>query len=254
MRNVDLNHEKKRIISFIKDYMLSSGFSKGIIGISGGLDSSVVAALAVEALGKEKVTGVMMPYKKSNPNSLNDALLLASKIAFNYRIIDITPMVDSWFDNYEPEASKLRQGNYMARIRMTVLYDLSSKDNALVIGTGNFSELMTGYTTQYGDNACAFEPIGHLYKTEVRKLAKLLNIPSSIVDKHPSADLWKGQTDESELGISYCVLDQILHAFLEKKMSKEKMIESGFNSKDIDRVVDLYKKSEYKRNMPSCLK
>lgn len=253
MRSLDLQYEKDRITDFIRQYTSGAGFSRVVIGISGGLDSSVVAALAVEALGKENVFGIMMPYKKSNPDSLNDGLILAKKLQINYRITDITPMVDVWFDNYEPEADQLRRGNYMARIRMTVLYDLSVKEKGLVIGTGNRSELMAGYTTQYGDNACAFEPIGHLYKTEVRKLAALLPIPESIIKKQPSADLWGGQTDESELGISYHDLDEILFHIIDKKSSKEELKMIGYSEEQVTRVIRLYRNSEFKRIMPPCL-
>lgn len=254
MRKIDLTTEKQRIVAFIREYLGSCGCKKGIIGISGGVDSAVTAALSVEALSAENVLGLLLPYKRSNPRSIDDGLALVRTLAVPYRIIDITPMVDAWFDNNEPEASNLRRGNYMARIRMTVLYDISAKENGLVIGTGNFSELMTGYTTQYGDNACAFEPLGHLYKTEVRKLAQTLNIPDSIIAKQPSADLWANQTDEDELGISYQNLDEILYRMLEKKETKKEMTAGGINAQDIDRVKELYEKSRFKREMPPCLK
>ncbi len=254
MRQINLSKEKQKIIDFIREYLASCGSSKGIVGISGGIDSAVVAALSVEALGVENVLGLLLPYKRSNPKSIDDGLSLVKSLRIPYRIIDITPMVDAWFDNNEPDASKLRRGNYMARIRMTVLYDISAKEKGLVIGTGNFSELMSGYTTQYGDNACAFEPIGHLYKTEVSKLAETLNIPQSIIKKNPSADLWADQTDEDELGITYHALDEILYRMLEKQETKEKMIADGIPAKEVDKVKTLYQKSRFKREMPPCLK
>ena len=250
MRKISLDLEKEKIIGFIRDYVSSSGVRNGIVGISGGLDSAVTAALAAEALGKEHVKGLMLPYKKSNPDSLNDALTLADVLGIKHEIIDITPVVDSWFDNYEPEASQLRRGNFMARIRMSILYDISAKEDALVLGTGNLSELMIGYTTQYGDNACALEPIGHLYKTEVRKMADKINIPAKIINKEPSADLWQGQTDEGELGLTYSNIDTILYHYFEKDKSKEELVKAGLSPSDIDNVIKLHRKSHYKRELP----
>jgi len=150
-------------------YLKASGFSKYIIGISGGIDSALSATLAVKAIGKQNVLGVLMPYQSSNPQSLKDGLLLCDSLQIEHQIVDISPMVDAYFESREPMADSLRRGNWMARTRMCVLFDLSAKLRALVVGTSNQSELMTGYFTQYGDSACALEPIGQLYKTEVGK-------------------------------------------------------------------------------------
>ncbi|MBL7149296.1 MAG: NAD(+) synthase, partial [Candidatus Cloacimonetes bacterium] len=171
MRELNFQDEIKKITEFIKLQLIKAGFTKLIVGLSGGIDSSVTAALCVKAVGKENVFGVMLPYRKSHPNSLAHAKQVAKQLGIKYEIVDISSMVDAYFDKYVADADILRKGNRIARERMCVLYDLSAKYKALVAGTGNKSELMVGYCTQYGDNACAFEPIGHLYKTEVLKLA-----------------------------------------------------------------------------------
>ncbi len=253
MRKIEIENELDKITYFIKEYMNKSSKHKAVVGISGGLDSAVTACLATEALGTSNVFGVLMPYKQSSPKSLEDAQTLVTKINLKHEIIDTTPIVDSWFDNNEPEVSHLRKGNFIARIRMAILYDFSAKYNALVLGTGNLSELMLGYVTHYGDNACAFEPIGHLYKTEVKLLANILDVPHSIINKAPSADLWKGQTDEGELGLSYEVIDNILYYYFEKQNSKEMLIRSGFSEDDINKVINLYQSSKYKRHIPPTI-
>ena len=170
-----------------------------------------------------------MPYKAISSSSLDDGKLIADKLGVKYYIREIFLMVDSYFDKYEKDANALRRGNRMARERMCILYDLSAKENALVIGTGNKTELYFGYVTQFGDAACAIEPLGHLYKTEVLQLAKFLKIPSKIISKTPSADLWQGQTDEDELGIIYKIADEILYYILDEKLADEEIIEKGFS-------------------------
>lgn len=253
MRKLDLTAEIDNISGFIKRYADNSGLSNVIIGLSGGIDSSLSAALAVHALGKEHVFGVMLPYKNSSPDSYNDALSLATNLDIHYEKIEITPMVQSYFDKFQPDADKLRLGNWMARTRMCVLYDLSAKYKALVVGTSNQTELMLGYFTQHGDGACAFEPIGHLYKTEVWQMAALLNIPDKIICKTPTADLWPNQTDESEIGLKYSELDEILFALTEEHKDKDEIIKLGFTGDKVDRVIDLMAKSEFKRQLPPLI-
>ncbi|MEA3475133.1 MAG: NAD+ synthase [Candidatus Cloacimonadota bacterium] len=253
MRKINIAKEKNRIISFIKKYVHNSGFKKGIIGLSGGLDSSVSAYLTVEALGKENVIGILMPYKTISSQSLEDGKLIAENLSIKYYIREISPMVDSYFDKYEKDANVLRRGNRMARERMCILYDLSAKESALVIGTGNKTEIYLGYVTQFGDSACAIEPLGHLYKTEVLEIAKFLNIPSQIINKTPSADLWQGQTDEDELGIKYEVADEILYFILDEKLSNEEIMKKGFSIDEIVHIKNLMEKSEFKRRMPLLL-
>lgn len=253
MRSIDLLKEKERIIGFIGDYVTGAKKENVILGLSGGIDSAVIAALSVAALGKENVYAIILPYRTSNPLNVQDADKLAGQLGIHQRTIDITPYVDTYYETNAPEASILRKGNFMARIRMCILYDLSVEQDALVIGTGNRTELLTGYTTQYGDNACAFEPIGHLYKTEVRKLASLLNIPEDIISKKPSADLWEGQTDEDEIGLSYEKLDEILHLMFDQRKDIEEIISNGFHKEEVKLVNGLYKGSEFKRRLPQLI-
>ena len=249
MREISLNKQIELIVKFIQAQLSSAGFSKLIVGLSGGIDSSVTASLCVKAVGKENVFGVMLPYRKSHPNSLNDAVKVAEVLGIKHELIDISPMVDTYFERYATDADILRKGNRMARERMCVLYDLSAKYKALVAGTGNLSELMIGYCTQYGDNACAFEPIGHLYKTEIYQMAEILSIPESVINKKPTADLWEGQTDEEEMGIIYFELDEILYQMLDKKISENDLI-SAFGEEKIKKVQRMIQTSEFKRNMP----
>jgi NAD+ synthase len=254
MRELNLDDEITRIIVFIKGELAKVGYNKILVGLSGGIDSSVVAALCVKTIGKENVIGVMMPYRESHPDSLAHAKEVAVMLEIQYDIINISPMVDSYFEKYAPDADFLRRGNRIARERMCVLYDLSAKYKARVAGTGNKSELMVGYCTQYGDNACAFETIGHLYKNEVRKIAKILNISQEIINKNPSADLWENQTDEVEMGISYSRLDEILYNLIDLKKSEKKIKELGFSQDEIGKVQRMIKNSEFKRRIPPTIK
>ena len=233
--------------------MPKSGFNKIVIGLSGGIDSALGAALAVRALGKDNVIAVMMPYKSSHPDSLNHAKLLAKELDISYHIIDITPMVDAYFDNYAQDTDVLRKGNFMARTRMCVLYDFSAKNKALVLGTSNKSEIYANYCTQYGDSACAFEPFAHLYKREVWEISKHLNVPQQILDKKPTADLWEGQTDEQELGIDYTTLDKILYQILDLNMSDEEILSTSITKEQLELVKRKIKLSEFKRHMPDML-
>ncbi len=253
MRELNFQDEIKKITEFIKLQLIKTGFTKLIVGLSGGIDSSVTAALCVKAVGKENVFGVMLPYRKSHPDSLAHAKQVAEQLGIKYEIVDISPMVDAHFKNYAVDADILRKGNRIARERMCVLYDLSAKYKALVAGTGNKSELMVGYCTQYGDNACAFEPIGHLYKTEVLKLARILNLLDVVINKKPTADLWAAQTDEDEMGITYKELDEILYQMLDQKIEYEDLI-AAFSKEKIDKVKRMIQVSEFKRNMPPMIR
>ncbi|MBM4402926.1 MAG: NAD+ synthase [Candidatus Cloacimonetes bacterium] len=252
MRKMDVMLEEQRTCTFIRQYLKQSGLSHLILGLSGGIDSAVSAALCVRALGAELVRCVMLPYRTSNPSSLADAREMADRLGAQYQVIDITPMVDPYLDKYAPEANNLRRGNLMARIRMSVLYDLSARYNALVVGTSNRSELLTGYFTQHGDGASAFEPIGHLYKTEVKELAPHLGVTKAIINKKPSADLWQGQTDEEEMGISYAELDEILWLLTENDPSLMK-IDNGIALNKIDKVKKMISQTQYKRRLPAMI-
>lgn len=203
-----------RLVKFIQDYVHKNGFENVVIGVSGGLDSAVVATLCVKALGAEHVHGLLLPYGLSISENFLDSENLCKHLKISYDVINITPLIDMYFDRF-PTDSKVQFGNKCARERMAILYDFSVRHNALVAGTSNKSEMMIGYFTQYGDGAAAFEPIADLYKTEVFELAKQLGVPKAIIDKKPTADLWPGQTDEGEIGLSYADLDKILFS-LEK--------------------------------------
>ncbi len=253
MRQLDLEREGSRICSFIREYLDSAGFGKAILGLSGGVDSSLSAALAVQALGRENVIGVMLPYQNSQPASLADAQLLAGQLGIETQVVEITPLADAYFERYAPAADRLRRGNWLARIRMCVLYDLSAQYGALVIGTSNRSELLVGYFTQYGDSACALEPIGHLYKTEVWALARHLGLPEAIVSKTPSADLWQGQTDEEELGIRYRQLDEILYELTELDLNPGASGNLTYPPELYQKVEKLMENSAFKRRMPPLL-
>lgn len=250
MRKIDIESAFNEIIKFIRIQHKSSGMKNAIVGLSGGIDSSLTVALCIKALGKENVYGVMLPYSSSHPDSLNHALEVAKQLQISHDTVDISPMVDSYFSNHEKDSSKLRMGNFMARTRMCILYDKSAKYGALVAGTGNKSELLIGYCTQYGDSACAYEPIGELYKTEVWEMAKFLDLPKSVIEKAPTADLWSGQTDESEMGITYKTLDDILYRIFDLKITTEQLLIDGFSSNDISKVIKMYNNSKFKRIMP----
>ncbi|MBN1397412.1 MAG: NAD+ synthase, partial [Bacteroidetes bacterium] len=199
--NIDAKIVRNLLVGFIKDQMSSAGFSKCIIGISGGVDSAASAALTAEAVGKENVLGIILPYRTGNPKSVEDAKLVIQKTGICSELIDISKMVDAYCDENNI-TDPLRRGNVMARMRMIVLYDISAREKALVVGTSNKTELLIGYGTQYGDSAYAFNPLGDLYKSQIWRLAEELEIPRPVIDKAPSADLWEGQTDEGEIGIT----------------------------------------------------
>lgn len=253
MRKRDLKIEVKKITNFIQELLQPTGLKKLIIGLSGGIDSALSATLAVEAVGKENVIAVMLPYKNSSDDSYNDALTVAEWLGIQHYKVDITPMVDAYLATEQEDVTSLRKGNVMARMRMIVLYDFSAKYGGLVVGTGNISEVFTGYFTQYGDNACAFEPIGHLYKTEVWEMSRILGIPAVVIDKRPTADLWSDQTDEQEMGISYERLDEVLYQMFELKLSQAEMLANKITAEEIELVEKLYKKSAFKRAMPPML-
>ena len=253
MRNLDLNKEKVRIIDFIRNYLSNAERDILVVGLSGGVDSAVSTALAVEAIGSSNVTALIMPYETSNSESVADASDLAKQLGIDYQIIDITPVTKAYFENYAPEADHLRIGNWLARIRMCVLYDFSAKLQALVLGTSNRTEFMIGYFTQFGDSACAFEPIGHLYKTEVWKLAKILHIPERIINKTPTADLWPGQSDEQEIGISYPVLDEIVYELTELHLSISATENLSYPVELYQKVERMIQSSAFKRRMPLIL-
>ncbi len=255
MNKLDLNLKEvhNELVEFLRENFKKAGFSKAVLGLSGGIDSALVAYLLRDALGKENVLAIMMPYKSSNPDSLNHAKLVIKDLKINSKTIEITDMVDAYFKN-EKEATSLRMGNKMARERMSILFDYSSKENALVVGTSNKTEIYLGYSTQFGDSACALNPIGDLYKTNIWDLSRYLKIPNELIEKKPSADLWEGQTDEQEMGLTYKEADQVLYRMLEENKTVEEVLAEGFNKDLVDNIVRRMNRSEYKRRMPLIAK
>ena len=255
MNKLDLNLKEvhNELVEFLRENFKKAGFSKAVLGLSGGIDSALVAYLLRDALGKENVLAIMMPYKSSNPDSLNHAKLVVEDLEINSKTIEITDMIDAYFKN-EKEATSLRMGNKMARERMSILFDYSSKENALVVGTSNKTEIYLGYSTQFGDSACALNPIGDLYKTNIWDLSRYLKIPNELIEKKPSADLWEGQTDEQEMGLTYKEADQVLYRMLEENKKVDEVLAEGFNKDLVDNIVRRMNRSEYKRRMPLIAK
>ena len=244
---------RKILVEFVRDETHNAGFKKGVIGLSGGVDSAVVAFLASEALGKENVVGVMMPYKNSSAQSRTDAELVARQLGIATEVVDITPMVDP-FVKLASVTDRVRAGNVMARQRMIVLYDISSRENGLVIGTSNKTEVFLGYGTLFGDTASAINPLGDLYKTQVWQLAEALGVPKHIIGKKPSADLWNGQTDEGELGFSYDRVDHLLYFMIDERRSITELKGLGFEEEFVRKVRDMVMKSQFKRRLPLIAK
>ncbi|MFZ0130417.1 MAG: NAD+ synthase [Candidatus Dormiibacterota bacterium] len=238
---------------FIADGVRKVGFERGIVGLSGGVDSSLVTALAVASLGAGNVVAVFMPYRSSDPQSQIDAQAVCDSLGITPRVVDITPQVDAYFEQF-PDADRTRRGNKMARERMSILYDHSMAERALVLGTSNKTELLLGYGTLFGDMASALNPIGDLYKTQVYALASALGLPHSVLTKPPSADLWAGQSDEDELGMRYAVVDEVLHLLVDERRSRAEVVALGFDPGDVDNVVARVRGSQYKRRPPVIAK
>ena len=255
MNKLDLNLKDihNELVEFLRENFKKAGFSKAVLGLSGGIDSALVAYLLRDALGKENVLAIMMPYKSSNPDSLNHAKLVVEDLKINAKTIEITDMIDAYFKN-EKDASSLRMGNKMARERMAILFDYSSEENALVVGTSNKTEIYLGYSTQFGDSACALNPIGDLYKTNIWDLSRYLKIPNELIEKKPSADLWEGQTDEQEMGLTYKEADQVLYRMLEENKTVKEILAEGFSKDLVDNILKRMNRSEYKRRMPLIAK
>jgi NAD+ synthase len=229
------------------------GFEKVTLGLSGGLDSALVAHLTVEAFGAENVILVCMPYTTSNPDSLAHGLLVADRLGVRAREIPIGPQVDLYYAD-RADASLARRGNKMARERMSILYDISLHEDALVVGTSNKTELLLGYSTVFGDSACAVMPIGDLYKTQVQRLSEYMGVPSEVLEKAPSADLWEGQTDEQELGFSYASVDALLVQMVDRRLRPDALVELGFERSFIETVGRRIQRQQFKRKMPVIIK
>ncbi len=250
---IDTNLTSRMIVEFIRTEITRVGFSRGVIGLSGGVDSSLVAFLAVQALGAQNVLGIIMPYRTSDPASRADAETIAKQLGIATRVIDVSPMVEPYLTQFVNGDSR-RRGNVMARARMIALYDQSEDFHGLVIGTSNKTEGLLGYTTQFGDNAAAIHPIADLYKAQVRQLARTVGVPQKIIDKPPSADLWQGQTDEGELGFTYDQADAILYQLVDERRRVEDVISNGFDARVVNRIVELMQRNQFKRVTPLVCK
>lgn len=249
--NTDL--AKKILTGFIRSEISRVGYSRVVMGLSGGIDSALACYLAAEALGPENVLAIRNPYKTSSPDSLTHAQLVIDDLGVQSKTIEITSMVDPMFDMI-PDMDKTRRGNAMARARMIIWYDQSVEFNGLVLGTGNKTEILLGYSTIYGDSASALNPNGDLYKTQVRQLAKALGVPKAIIDKAPSADLWQGQSDEDELGFTYEDVDQLLYLLIDRRYNAQECEAAGFKAEFVKAIIERVRRYHYKRVMPPIAK
>jgi len=250
---IDTDVARRVIGEFIRGQLRQAGFERTVLGLSGGIDSALVAYLVAEAIGPDRLLCVLMPYRTSSAASTDDAKEVVRRLGAASEVVDISPMVDAFFAT-DADASSIRRGNVMARQRMTVLYDRSVTWGGLVVGTGNKTESLIGYTTLFGDSACAFNPIGDLYKSQVRQVAAAIGVPDQIIRKAPSADLWPGQTDESEADFSYPVLDRLLYWRVDRRRTDEETAALGFDAALVARVDRLIATSEFKRQVPPIAK
>lgn len=250
---IDCPFAVKILTAFIREELAKFGFKRGILGLSGGLDSSVCACLAAGALGPNNVIGLIMPYGRSFNDDVKDAHKIARLLRIQSKVVDIAPMVNAYFEKY-PTEDRILRGNKMARERMSVLYDYSAREKALILGTSNKTELLIGYGTIHGDMACAINPMGDLYKTQVRELASHVGVPEKIREKIPTAGLWNGQTDEEEIGLTYAEVDQILYYLVDERESEREVIARGFKKGHVKKILSKIRASEFKRQMPPIAK
>jgi NAD+ synthase len=251
---IDTRAARRIIGEFIRAQLSQAGFEKVLLGLSGGIDSALVAYLAAESIGAHNVLAVLMPYRTSSPESRADAETIVADLGLPHELVDISPIVDGYFEGGRSDAAPLRRGNFMARARMMVLYDHSVTWGGLVIGTGNKTETLIGYSTLWGDSASAFNPIGDLYKSQVRQLSAAIGVPEAVIRKAPSADLWPGQTDEDEVGFSYADVDRILFRLVDRRLDIDEIVADGFELELVERIERMVAGSEFKRQVPPIAK
>jgi len=249
--NTDIT--RRVLVAFLRHELQRCGFTKAVLNLSGGVDSSLSCFLVAEALGGENVLTLLLPYRTSAPESAEHALEVVRLTGVHSKTIDITPMVEPYLEQ-DPQMSSVRRGNVMARMRMIMLYDHTMVWNGLAIGTSNKTELLLGYGTIFGDMASAINPLGDLYKTQVRQMARAVGVPEAIVHKAPSADLWVGQTDEGELGFTYAEVDKLLYLLVDERYTREEAIAAGFEARFVDSVLRKMRTSQFKRVPPIIAK
>jgi NAD+ synthase len=247
--SIDTTQVRRIITDFIRLELNQAGYTRGVMNLSGGIDSALACTLAAEALGPQNLLALRLPYHSSSPDSLAHAQLVIDLLGVQSLTLPITNMVEPLFARF-PEMSPVRRGNVMARQRMIVLYDQSEAFHGLPIGTSNKTEILLGYSTIYGDAACAINPLGDLYKMQVRQLARAVSVPQPILDKPPSADLWDGQTDEGELGFTYSEVDQLLVMLVERRASLAECQQAGFDLDFVRTVIERIRRTRYKRMLP----
>jgi NAD+ synthase len=251
----DLVH--RMLVAFLREETAKAGLHRAVVGVSGGIDSAVVAALAAEAFGPREVLALFMPYRTSAAESGNDAEAVARRFGLTLEEIPITPQIDAYFEplgGIEQVSDRVRVGNKMARERKAIEYDRSRSFAALVLGTSNKTEMLLGYGTQFGDLASALNPVGDLYKSQLRELAGFLEVPPSVIAKAPTADLWLGQTDEGELGFTYADADILLYHMVDRRLRPDDLVSAGFDAQLVERIRELIRRNHFKRVMPLIAK
>lgn len=244
---------RRVLVAFLRQELGRFGFRKAVLNLSGGLDSSLTCFLTAEAIGPQNVLALLLPYRTSTPDSADHAQQVVKLTGVHSKTVDITPMVDPYLEQ-DPDMSDIRRGNVMARMRMIILYDHSVVWNGLPIGTSNKTELLLGYGTIFGDMASAINPLGDLYKTQVRQMARAVGVPEAIIQKPPSADLWAGQTDEGELGFTYAEVDKLLYLLVDERYTRDEAISAGFDPRFVDIVIRKMCSSQFKRMPPIIAK
>jgi NAD+ synthase len=250
---IDTPLVRKILVEFLRQEIGKIGMCRAVVNLSGGVDSALACYLAAEALGASNVLAIRLPYRTSSPDSLAHAQLVIDALGVPSVTVDITPMVEPLFECF-PDMTSLRKGNVMARARMIVLYDQSAAWNGLPVGTSNKTELLLGYGTLFGDMASAVNPLGDLYKTQVRQLSAAVGVPQPIIDKPPSADLWIGQTDENEMGVTYEEVDRLLYLLVDERYSLEEAVEAGYSREYVERVWRMVRVNSFKRRLPLIAK